>query len=311
MTRVNGEDGLTCGVPIADLAVNWDAERAPQMFEAIREDRTDDIGRDLCSPTGLPQYPGPSRTHRPKAEHARQRVHRRAMTYETLDYTVDDDGVLTLTLDRPEALNAFTVQMAEDLVAAFERASSDDAVAAVVVTGRGRAFCAGMDLSVEGNVFGLDETQRPTLDDLHDRLEDPEILDGVRDTGGRVTLAIYACTKPVIGGDQRRRGRHRRHHDAGHGRPDGLDQGAHRLRLRQDRHRPGGLLDLVPAPHRGHQPGAGARLLRRHPRRRRRPRGRAWSARCTSPTTCCRRPTRWRGSSPRTAPRWPPRWRGR
>lgn len=55
MTRVNGEDGLTCGVPISDLVVNWDAERAPRMFAAIREDRTDDIGRDLCSPTGLPQ----------------------------------------------------------------------------------------------------------------------------------------------------------------------------------------------------------------------------------------------------------------
>ena len=54
MTRVNGANGLTCGVPIADLVVNWDPERAPQMFEAIREDRTDDIGRDLCSPTGLP-----------------------------------------------------------------------------------------------------------------------------------------------------------------------------------------------------------------------------------------------------------------
>ena len=55
MTRVNGEAGLTCGVPISDLVVNWDAERAPRMFAAIREDRTDDIGRDLCSPTGLPQ----------------------------------------------------------------------------------------------------------------------------------------------------------------------------------------------------------------------------------------------------------------
>jgi LCP family protein required for cell wall assembly len=55
MTRVNGENGLTCGVPIADLVVNWDAERAPRMFEAIREDKTDEIGRDLCSPTGLPQ----------------------------------------------------------------------------------------------------------------------------------------------------------------------------------------------------------------------------------------------------------------
>jgi enoyl-CoA hydratase/carnithine racemase len=118
-------------------------------------------------------------------------------SYETLEYAVDG-GVLTLTLDRPDQLNAFTVAMAEELVSAFERASADDEVSAVVVTGRGRAFCAGMDLSVDGNVFGLDETQTPTLADLHDRLDDPEIIAGVRDTGGRVTLAIYACTKPVI-----------------------------------------------------------------------------------------------------------------
>jgi enoyl-CoA hydratase/carnithine racemase len=118
-------------------------------------------------------------------------------SYETLEYAVDG-GVLTLTLDRPDQLNAFTVTMAEELVSAFERASTDDEVSAVVVTGRGRAFCAGMDLSVDGNVFGLDETQTPTLEDLHDRLDDPEIVGGVRDTGGRVTLAIYACTKPVI-----------------------------------------------------------------------------------------------------------------
>jgi enoyl-CoA hydratase/carnithine racemase len=118
-------------------------------------------------------------------------------SYETLDWSVED-GVLTLTLDRPDQLNAFTVTMAEELVAAFERASAGDEVGAVVVTGRGRAFCAGMDLSVEGNVFGLDESLEPTLADLHDRLDDPEIVTGVRDTGGRVALAIYACTKPVI-----------------------------------------------------------------------------------------------------------------
>ena len=118
--------------------------------------------------------------------------------YETLDYSVDD-GILTLTLDRPEHLNAFTVTMANELIAAYDRAGRDDEVAAIVVTGRGRAFCAGMDLSVDGNVFGLDESLRPTLADMHDRLEDPEILDGVRDTGGRVTLAMYRCPKPIIG----------------------------------------------------------------------------------------------------------------
>jgi enoyl-CoA hydratase/carnithine racemase len=118
--------------------------------------------------------------------------------YETLDYAVSD-GILTLTLDRPDQLNAFTVTMAEELVDAYDRASSDDAVAAVVVTGRGRAFCAGMDLSVGGNVFGLDESLEPTMADMHDRLDEPEVVDGVRDTGGRVALAIYRCTKPVIG----------------------------------------------------------------------------------------------------------------
>lgn len=120
------------------------------------------------------------------------------MDYATLKYQVED-GVLVLTLNRPDQLNAFTVEMANDLEAAFERASEDDEVGAVVVTGAGRAFCAGMDLSVGGNVFGLDEAQRPTLADMQERLEDLAIIAGVRDTGGRVTLAIFNCKKPVIG----------------------------------------------------------------------------------------------------------------
>jgi enoyl-CoA hydratase/carnithine racemase len=118
------------------------------------------------------------------------------MTYETLSLSLDE-GILTLTLNRPEQLNAFTVEMANELVAAFDAASQDDAVRAIVVTGAGRAFCAGMDLSVPGNVFGLDESLTPTLADM-ERLEDPAILNGVRDTGGRVSLAIYDCKKPVI-----------------------------------------------------------------------------------------------------------------
>ena len=119
------------------------------------------------------------------------------MAYNTLLWEVED-RVLTLTLNRPEQMNAFTVEMAHELIDAFERASEDDAVGAIVVTGAGRAFCAGMDLSASGNVFGLDESQAPTLADLHDRLDDPAIRDGVRDTGGRVTLAIFNCKKPVI-----------------------------------------------------------------------------------------------------------------
>ncbi len=118
-------------------------------------------------------------------------------TYNTLRYVVDD-GILTLTLHRPDQLNAFTVEMAHELIHAFERASEDDAVRAIVVTGEGRAFCAGMDLSKSGNVFGLDESLRPLNDDMREHLDDAAIRDGVRDTGGRVTLAIYNCKKPVI-----------------------------------------------------------------------------------------------------------------
>ena len=119
------------------------------------------------------------------------------MHYETLACSLSD-RVLTITLNRPERLNAFTVQMAEDLIAAFNRASDDDAVGAIIVTGAGRAFCAGMDLGREGNVFGHNEALHPSLDELHERLDDPEIVAGVRDTGGRVTLAIFDCKKPVI-----------------------------------------------------------------------------------------------------------------
>jgi enoyl-CoA hydratase/carnithine racemase len=117
--------------------------------------------------------------------------------YETLQLT-NDDGVLWLTLDRPDKLNAFTVTMANELIDAFTAVNADDRVRVVVVTGAGRAFCAGMDLSSEGNVFGLDETMQPTLRDLDERFDDPAIVKGVRDTGGRVALAILACRKPVI-----------------------------------------------------------------------------------------------------------------
>lgn len=120
------------------------------------------------------------------------------MTYTTLRYEVSN-GLLLLTLNRPERLNAFTVEMADELVDAYTRASADDDVQAIVVTGAGRAFCAGMDLSVGGNVFGLDESLTPTLDDMRERLDDPVIHRGVRDTGGRVALAMFNCLKPIVG----------------------------------------------------------------------------------------------------------------
>lgn len=124
------------------------------------------------------------------------------VTYETLTFDVDGDGIATLTLARPDALNSFTVTMARELERVFLVDARADDVRAVVVTGAGRAFCAGMDLSREGNVFGLDESQTPTPESLAEHLRDPEVhpayADGVRDTGGRVTLAIHALPKPVI-----------------------------------------------------------------------------------------------------------------
>ncbi len=120
------------------------------------------------------------------------------MNYTTLA-TQLDDGILTLTLNRPEQMNSFTVEMAHELVDFYTSASADDAVRAIIVTGAGRAFCAGMDLSRPGNVFGLNEDLQPTMEDMKGRLDDPEIINGVRDTGGMISLAAFNCTKPIIG----------------------------------------------------------------------------------------------------------------
>ena len=125
------------------------------------------------------------------------------MTYETLAFetlavATDDDGVTLLTLSRPEAMNSFTVTMARELEAFFLAAAVDDAIRAIVVTGAGKAFCAGMDLSAEANVFGLDESVAPTPSSLREHLTEEPFQSGVRDTGGKVTLAIHACPKPVI-----------------------------------------------------------------------------------------------------------------
>ncbi|WP_408896353.1 crotonase/enoyl-CoA hydratase family protein [Nocardioides sp. R1-1] len=118
--------------------------------------------------------------------------------YDTLTWHVDDDGIATLTLHRPDALNAFDLTMARELLEVFTNEAREDAVRAVVVTGAGRAFCAGMDLSAEGNVFGLDESLSPTPEEFRAAYDQPPYADGVRDTGGKVTLAIHALPKPVI-----------------------------------------------------------------------------------------------------------------
>jgi enoyl-CoA hydratase/carnithine racemase len=122
------------------------------------------------------------------------------MNYETILYDVADD-ILTITLNRPERLNAFTDRMMTELVDAFDRADADDAVRAVIVTGAGRAFCAGADLAAGGKTFDY-----AARGDRPDGLGTPENDDGeidwshesVRDSGGRLTLRIYECLKPVI-----------------------------------------------------------------------------------------------------------------
>jgi enoyl-CoA hydratase/carnithine racemase len=118
--------------------------------------------------------------------------------FETIRWEVDADGVATLTLDRPDQLNAFDLTMAGELEQVFRQDAWDDAVRAVVVTGAGRAFCAGMDLNASGNVFGLDETLSPTPAEFRAAYDEAPYQDGVRDTGGKVTLAIHALPKPVI-----------------------------------------------------------------------------------------------------------------
>ena len=76
-------------------------------------------------------------------------------TFETLLYGLED-GVATITLNRPEKLNAFTPQMMADLVAAFDHTDADDAVRVVIVTGAGRGFCAGADLSAGAQTFNYE-----------------------------------------------------------------------------------------------------------------------------------------------------------
>jgi enoyl-CoA hydratase/carnithine racemase len=111
--------------------------------------------------------------------------------FQTLLYAVDD-GVATLTLNRPDKLNAFTAQMRDELIAAFDMTDADDAVRAVVITGAGRAFCAGADLAAGGNTFDYAKRQDP-------RREATMAGDVYRDGGGQVTLRIFRSLKPVIG----------------------------------------------------------------------------------------------------------------
>jgi enoyl-CoA hydratase/carnithine racemase len=108
------------------------------------------------------------------------------MEYTQILYSVDDH-VATITLNRPEQLNAFTGTMMREMVDAFDRIDADDDVRVVIVTGAGRGFCAGADLSGGGDTFAAGGSDVTTK------------VEGVpRDGGGIVTLRIFECTKPVI-----------------------------------------------------------------------------------------------------------------
>ena len=105
------------------------------------------------------------------------------MAYEQIATEVVD-RILTITLNRPERLNAWTATMCRELMAAFDEADADDGIGAVIVTGAGRGFCAGAVLAGGGDTFNWRERAQAGAPP--------------RDNGGEFTLRVFACTKPVI-----------------------------------------------------------------------------------------------------------------
>ena len=114
-----------------------------------------------------------------------------APTFETLLYAVAD-GIATITLNRPDKLNAFTTTMRQELIAAFDATDADDNVRVVIVTGAGRGFCAGADLSAGSKTFDYAARNDAAREAIR-------VGDIYRDGGGLVTLRIYESLKPVIG----------------------------------------------------------------------------------------------------------------
>lgn len=124
------------------------------------------------------------------------------MNYSEIKTSVDDDGIMTLTLYRPEAMNAFTGKMMQEIIDAFDKADADDNIKAIIMTGDGeRAFCAGADLSSGAKTF--DYAARSDHKDVSAAVAKGDTINwsdpSVRDGGGRVTLRIFESVKPVIG----------------------------------------------------------------------------------------------------------------
>ncbi len=111
--------------------------------------------------------------------------------FETITYSIANN-IATITLNRPDKLNAFTPVMRNEICAALDLTDADDEVRVVVFTGAGRAFCAGADLSSGGNTFDYKNRQDSAREELR-------VGDVYRDGGGIVTLRIYDSLKPVIG----------------------------------------------------------------------------------------------------------------
>jgi enoyl-CoA hydratase/carnithine racemase len=119
------------------------------------------------------------------------------MPYETI-LTNLADNIFTITINRPDKLNALNLTMIRELIDAFDKADADDAVRAIIVTGAGRAFCAGADLSLGGGTFDREaRADRPPVPNGPDGKPDLS-HESARDGGGRMTLRMFDCKKPVI-----------------------------------------------------------------------------------------------------------------
>jgi enoyl-CoA hydratase/carnithine racemase len=120
------------------------------------------------------------------------------MPYETI-LTGLADSIFTITINRPDKLNALNTTMIHEFIDAIDKADADDAVRAIIVTGAGRAFCAGADLSGGGRTFDREaRADRPPVPNGPDGKPDLS-HENARDGGGRMTLRIFKCKKPVIG----------------------------------------------------------------------------------------------------------------